>query len=65
MKLVYETHFKPQKIKEPYTDVFFSPSGVKVIWQNKKEIPVYCLGPSTACEALKHFEQVYVAETLN
>ena len=63
---VYETQFKPHKIKEAVDVIlFFSPSGVESYLKNntiKKEL-CFCIGETTA-EALenKHIKNIVIAE---
>jgi uroporphyrinogen-III synthase len=62
---VYKTEFTPQKFKNQYDAIlFFSPSGVLSYFseQNSRDTVAFCLGNTTAVEAIDYFENVYAAE---
>jgi len=61
---VYTTNFKPEKIKNKYDGIlFFSPSSVKSYLSKNTDTQsvAFCIGNTTASEAINHFENVFVA----
>lgn len=63
---VYKTQLLPEKLSKNYDGIlFFSPSAVKsyIKGGNSKEATAFCIGNTTAVEAIMEFENVYVAET--
>lgn len=61
----YKTLLSPKKIEEKVNAVlFFSPTGIEsYLKENKSEdIPVFCIGNTTANFAQKFFKNVYVAK---
>ena len=63
--LVYQTFFEGTKLKESFDSILsFSPSGVKSYIQadNSTKSTAFCIGNTTACEAIEHFDQVFVSE---
>ena len=62
---VYTTNFKPVKIKNTYDGVlFFSPSSVKsyLLKNTDTQSVAFCIGNTTASEAIDDFENVFVAD---
>jgi uroporphyrinogen-III synthase len=62
---VYTTNFKPVKIKNTYDGVlFFSPSSVKsyLLKNTDTQSIAFCIGNTTASEAIDDFENVFVAD---
>lgn len=62
---VYSTNFKPVKIKNTYDGIlFFSPSSVKSYLLNNTDTQsvAFCIGNTTASEAIDDFENVFVAD---
>lgn len=62
---VYITNFKPAKIKSTYDGIlFFSPSSVKsyLLENSDTESIAFCIGNTTASEAINDFENVFVAD---
>ncbi|MFA5297566.1 MAG: uroporphyrinogen-III synthase [Lutibacter sp.] len=62
---VYTTNFKPVKIKNTYDGIlFFSPSSVKsyLLENTDTKSIVFCIGNTTASEAIDDFENVFVAD---
>lgn len=62
---VYTTNFKPVKIKNAYDGIlFFSPSSVKsyLLKNADTQSIAFCIGNTTASEAINDFENVFVAE---
>ncbi len=62
---VYSTDFKPIKIKTPYDGIlFFSPSSVKsyLLKNTNTQSVAFCIGNTTATEAIDDFENVFVAD---
>lgn len=63
---VYQTQLTPQEINQSLDAIlFYSPSGILSFVQKNKalDIPVVCIGNTTATEALKHFNKVYISNT--
>ena len=63
---VYQTELLPVVIETTFDGVlFFSPSAVKsyIAAGNSNESTVFCIGNTTAAEAIMAFEKVYVADT--
>ncbi|MGY5353226.1 uroporphyrinogen-III synthase [Wenyingzhuangia sp. IMCC45533] len=63
--LVYQTELISRKLEKKYDAIlFYSPSGIKsYIKENKvTEVPVICIGVTTATEAINHFKNVFIAE---
>ena len=63
--IVYNTEFTPVRFKEHFDAIlFFSPSGVLSYFseQNSREPVAFCIGNTTAVEAIDYFEQVHAAE---
>ncbi len=63
--IVYDTEFTPVRFKEHFDAIlFFSPSGVLSYFseQNSREPVAFCIGNTTAVEAIDYFEQVHAAE---
>lgn len=62
---VYTTNFKPVKIKNNYDGIlFFSPSSVKsyLLKNTDTQSVAFCIGNTTASEAIDDFENVFVAD---
>ena len=62
---VYTTNFKPVKIKNTYDGIlFFSPSSVKsyLVENTNTQSIAFCIGNTTASEAINDFENVFVAD---
>ncbi|MFO7672477.1 MAG: uroporphyrinogen-III synthase [Lutibacter sp.] len=62
---VYSTNFKPVKIKNTYDGIlFFSPSSVKsyLLKNTDTQSVAFCIGNTTASEAIDDFENVFVAD---
>lgn len=62
---VYTTDLKPVKIKTPYDGIlFFSPSSVKsyLLKNTDTQSVAFCIGNTTATEAIDDFENVFVAD---
>jgi uroporphyrinogen-III synthase len=62
---VYITNFKPVKIKNNYDGIlFFSPSSVKsyLLKNTDTQSVAFCIGNTTASEAIDDFENVFVAD---
>ena len=62
---VYTTSFKPVKIKNTYDGIlFFSPSSIKsyLIENPNTQSIAFCIGNTTASEAINDFENVFVAD---
>ncbi|PKP10820.1 MAG: uroporphyrinogen-III synthase [Bacteroidetes bacterium HGW-Bacteroidetes-3] len=62
---VYSTNFKPTKIKNIYDGIlFFSPSSVKsyLLKNTDTQSIAFCIGNTTASEAINDFENVFVAD---
>ncbi|NEW80172.1 MAG: uroporphyrinogen-III synthase [Gelidibacter sp.] len=62
---VYTTNFKSVKIKNTYDGIlFFSPSSVKSYLLKNTDIQsvAFCIGNTTASEAIDDFENVFVAD---
>lgn len=62
---VYSTNFKPVKIKNTYDGIlFFSPSSVKsyLLKNTDTQSVAFCIGNTTASEAINDFENVFVAD---
>lgn len=62
---VYTTNFKPVKIKNTYDGIlFFSPSSVKsyLLKNTDTQSVAFCIGNTTASEAIDDFENVFVAD---
>jgi uroporphyrinogen-III synthase len=62
---VYTTNFKPVKIKNTYDGIlFFSPSSVKsyLLKNTDTQCVAFCIGNTTASEAIDDFENVFVAD---
>lgn len=62
---VYSTNFKPTKIKNTYDGIlFFSPSSVKsyLLKNTDTQSIAFCIGNTTASEAIDDFENVFVAD---
>lgn len=62
---VYSTNFKPTKIKSTYDGIlFFSPSSVKsyLLKNTDTQSVAFCIGNTTASEAIDDFENVFVAD---
>ncbi|MDO9039345.1 MAG: uroporphyrinogen-III synthase [Lutibacter sp.] len=62
---VYTTNFKPVKIKNTYDGIlFFSPSSVKSYLSKNTDTQsvAFCIGNTTASEAIDDFENVFVAD---
>ena len=62
---VYSTNFKSEKIKSTYDGIlFFSPSSIKsyLIENTNIESIAFCIGNTTASEAINDFENVFVAD---
>ena len=62
---VYETHFTSKKINEIFDGIlFFSPSSIKsyIAGNNSVETTAFCIGNSSATEAVNYFENVFVAD---
>ncbi len=62
---VYSTNFKPTKIKNIYDGIlFFSPSSVKsyLLKNTDTQSIAFCIGNTTASEAIDDFENVFVAD---
>jgi uroporphyrinogen-III synthase len=62
---VYSTNFKPLKIKNTYDGIlFFSPSSVKsyLLKNTDTQSVAFCIGNTTASEAIDDFENVFVAD---
>ena len=62
---VYSTNFKPVKIKNTYSGIlFFSPSSVKsyLLKNTDTQSVAFCIGNTTAAEAIDDFENVFVAD---
>ena len=62
---VYTTNFKPVKIKNTYDGIlFFSPSSVKsyLLKNSDTQSVAFCIGNTTAAEAIDDFENVFVAD---
>lgn len=62
---VYKTEFTPMKFRKHFDAIlFFSPSGVLSYFseQNSREPVAFCIGNTTAVEAIDYFENVYAAE---
>lgn len=62
---VYTTNFKPEKIKNTYDGIlFFSPSSVKsyLLKNTDTQSVAFCIGNTTASEAIDDFENVFVAD---
>ncbi|HSQ45738.1 MAG TPA: uroporphyrinogen-III synthase, partial [Lutibacter sp.] len=62
---VYSTNFKPVTIKSTYDGIrFFSPSSVKsyLLKNTDTQSVAFCIGNTTAAEAVDDFENVFVAD---
>lgn len=62
---IYSTNFKPEKIKNTYDGIlFFSPSSVKsyLLKNTDAKSVAFCIGNTTAAEAIDDFENVFVAD---
>lgn len=62
---VYTTNFKSVKIKNTYDGIlFFSPSSVKsyLLKNTDTQSVAFCIGNTTASEAIDDFENVFVAD---
>ncbi|MDD3722903.1 MAG: uroporphyrinogen-III synthase, partial [Lutibacter sp.] len=62
---VYTTNLKPIKIKSTYDGIlFFSPSSIKSYLTKNTDTQnvVFCIGNTTASEAIDEFENVFVAD---
>ena len=62
---VYSTNFKSAKIKNTYDGIlFFSPSTVKsyLMKNTNTQSIAFCIGNTTATEAINDFENVFVAD---
>lgn len=62
---VYSTNLKPIKIKNTYDGIlFFSPSSVKsyLLKNTDTQSVAFCIGNTTASEAIDDFENVFVAD---
>ncbi len=63
--IVYNTEFTPVRFTEGFDAIlFFSPSGVISYFseQNSREPLAFCIGNTTAVEAIDYFENVHAAE---
>ncbi|WP_196895992.1 uroporphyrinogen-III synthase [Aureivirga marina] len=63
--IVYETILEKIKLNTVFDAVlFFSPSAIKsyILAENKINIPVFCIGNTTAVAATFYFDEIYVAE---
>ncbi|MEI6865971.1 uroporphyrinogen-III synthase [Flavicella sp.] len=63
--LVYQTKLVPVKLDEVFDAIlFFSPSGIKSYLKKNttNSNPVFCIGATTAVEAIQHFDNVYIAD---
>lgn len=63
--LVYKTELVPVKLETKFDAIlFFSPSGIKSYLKKNppNSNPVICIGATTAIEALKEFDNVYIAD---
>lgn len=63
--LVYQTELIPKKMEFEHDAVmFFSPSGIKSYLKENKPMsnPVFCIGATTATEAIESFDNVYIAD---
>lgn len=66
--LVYQTELIPQKLDKEYDAIlFYSPSGIKSYRKQNSvtNVPVICIGVTTATEAIQHFENVYMADEIS
>ena len=62
---VYQTRLVPQRHNKKFQGIlFYSPSGVESFTQENAigNTPVFCIGETTAKEARKYSEHVYIAE---
>jgi len=63
--VVYQTELTPRKFGDHFDGIlFFSPSGVISYFseQNSREPVAFCIGNTTAVEAIDYFEHVHAAE---
>lgn len=63
--LVYQTNLIPVKLETEFDGVlFFSPSGIKSYLKKNptNSKPVFCIGATTATEAIHSFDNVYIAD---
>jgi len=62
---VYETQLVPRKFEQEFQGIlFFSPSGVQSFTRENKfpEVPVFCIGATTAREAQHYFQHIVIAD---